>query len=419
LIEERIPSKHPHQLLSADGSLVGVLPADALQAGTLPDAAKRKKRVVVVASLTRSLVIFRIDLLKAMVAAGHEVFALAPDRDEPAIAELNGIGVGFQQIPMTRTGTNPFADLETLWVLFRHMRRLSPDLVLAYTMKPIIYGGLAARLAGVRHRFALFTGFGFLFGENSQGFRVAAIRRLSIWLYRASLVGTKAAFAYNNADIADIRRHDMVSRDTPLIMLAGSGVDLERFASHHPRPGPPVFLLVARLLREKGIAEFAAAARILKRDFPHARFQILGPFDPSPLVIPRAELESWVDEGIVEYLGETRDVVPFLAQSSVFVLPSYYREGIPRSALEAIAAGRPIITTSAPGCRETVVDGENGFCIPPRNVDALAKAMRAFLEDDTLAARMGPNSRKLAEKRFDVHQVNRTLLSALGLQPAL
>jgi glycosyltransferase involved in cell wall biosynthesis len=381
--------------------------------------ASGQKRIVIVASLTWSLVCFRLDLLKAMVLAGHEVTALAPDDDQGAIATLEHIGVRFEKIPMARTGTNPLADLRTFVALYRRMRRLAPDIVLAYTMKPIIYGGLAARLAGIRQRFALFTGFGFLFGEGLQGFRTTMIRRLSIKLYRASLVGTAAAFAYNDADAAEIRRHAMVSPQTPLIMLAGSGVDLERFASSEPRPGPPVFLLIARLLREKGIAEFAAAARLLKREFPDARFQILGPFDPSPLVIAKSDLDAWVEEGVVEYLGETRNVAPFLEASTVFVLPSYYREGIPRSALEAMAAGRPIVTTDAPGCRETVIDGENGFCVPPRNVDALAKAMRAFLEDDTLAARMGANSRKLAEKRFDVRQVNRTLLKVLGLQSAV
>jgi glycosyltransferase involved in cell wall biosynthesis len=374
-------------------------------------------RVVVIASLTWSLVCFRLDLLKAMVAAGHKVTALAPDDDPGAIATLERIGVNFERIPMARTGTNPLADVRTLLVLYRRMRRLAPDVMLAYTMKPIIYGGLAARIAGIRQRFAMFTGFGFLFGEGLPSFRTTMIRRLSIKLYRVSLVGTAAAFAYNDEDAVEIRRHAMISPQTPLVMVAGSGVDLERFTSSEPQSRPPVFLLVARLLREKGIAEFAAAARLLKREFPDARFQILGPFDPSPLVISKAELDAWVEEGVVEYLGETRDVTPFLKASTVFVLPSYYREGIPRSALEAMASGRPIITTDAPGCRETVLDGENGFRIAPRNVEALAGAMRAFLEDETLAARMGIKSRKLAEKRFDVHQVNRTLLNALGLQP--
>lgn len=379
------------------------------------DYAMRRKRIVVIASLTRSLVNFRLELLKAMVAAGHDVIALAPDEDERAIAGLKAIGVTFRQIPMARTGTSPLADLRTLKALYKLIRGLAPEIVLAYTMKPIIYGGLAARLARVPRRFALFTGFGFIFSGSMTGLRATILRRLSIGLYRSALVGCEAVFAYNDADASDIRRHGMVSATTPVIMIPGSGVDLTLFAASPPPSGPPVFLLIARLLREKGIAEFAAAARILKTKYRAARFQILGPFDPSPLSISKAEMDQWTKEGAVEYLGETHDVGPYLTASTVFVLPSYYREGIPRSALEALSTGRPIVTTNAPGCQETVIEGENGFRVEPRDVEALASAQRAFLEDEELAAKMGANSRKLAEDRFDVHKVNQTLLEAMGI----
>jgi len=379
--------------------------------------ALRRKRIVVVASLTRSLVNFRLELLKAMVGAGHEVIALAPDEDEEALADLSRIGVKFQRIPMARAGTNPLSDLRTLQALYRQMLQLAPDILLAYTMKPIIYGGLAARLAGVQQRFALFTGFGFIFSDGMKGLRPAILRRLSVSLYRSALVGCEAVFAYNDADVSDIRHHAMVTPATPMIIIPGSGVDLALFAASPPPPGPPVFLLIARLLREKGISEFAAAARILKEKYSAARFQILGPFDPSPLAISKAEMDRWTSEGAVEYLGETRDVRPYLTASTVFVLPSYYREGIPRSALEALATGRPIITTSAPGCRETVIDSENGFQVAPRDVEGLAAAERAFLEDEGLATRMGARSRKFAEERFDVHKVNDILLEAMGLRP--
>lgn len=375
------------------------------------------KKVAVVASLTWSLVCFRLDLLRAMIAAGHEVTAFAPDDDIDAIATLEGNGIRFIRIPMARKGTNPLADIRTFVALYVWMRRLSPDIVLAYTMKPIIYGSLAARLAGIRQRFAMFTGLGFLFGEERQDLFTASLRRLSIGLHKMSLAGAAAAFAYNETDAEDIRRNAMVGPQTPVIMLPGSGVDLDRFVASEPRPGAPVFLLIARLLREKGIGEYVAAARVLKREFPHARFQVLGPFDPGPLTISKLQMDEWVAEGIVDYLGETRDVRPFLTASTIFVLPSYYREGIPRSALEAMAVGRAIITTDAPGCRETVREGENGLCVPPRDVPSLVRAMRAFLEDETLARRMGAESRKLAEERFDVHVVNGILLDALGLRP--
>ena len=386
-------------------------PATAFDKSPPPKVTGR--RIVVIASLTQSLVNFRGRLLEAMVERGYKVLALAPDDDADAIGELARIGIAFRRIPMARTGTNPGADLGTLAAIYRELRRFRPDVTLAYTMKPIIYGGLAARAANVPWRFSLFTGFGYVFSQEIAGAKFAAIRQLSLWLYRRALAGSSGVFAYNDADRADIRRHRMIAAATELIPVAGSGIDLDRFPET-PVPGnDTVFLMVARLLREKGVADFAAAAERIADEFPSARFQILGPFDASPLGIAPAELKAWIQQGIVEYLGETRDVRPFLAASAVFVLPSYYREGIPRSALEALATGRAVIATDLPGCRETVEDGVNGFRVPPRDPEALANAMRRFLSDDGLAVRMGRESRLLAQRRFDVHKVNRTILDAV------
>lgn len=396
---------------SASSDRAGAAPLAAGPVGRRPG----RQHIVVIASLTRSLVIFRLELLKAMVAAGHRVTALAPDDDADAARTLAGIGVSFRRIPMARTGTNPIADLRTMASLYRTMRSLSPDILFAYTMKPIIYGGLAARLAGVRRRFAMFTGFGYMFGSEGETVSGSALRWLSVQLYRRALVGASAAFFYNDADGEDIRRHAMLGTGTPMIAISGSGVDLDLYERQPIPPGPPVFLLVARLLREKGILEFAEAARALKTRYPQARFQILGPFYESPLAIGRSDLQRLQTDGAVEYLGETSDVRPYLSASTVFVLPSYYREGIPRSALEALATGRAIVTTDAPGCRETVIDGQNGVLVPPRDAGALAAAMARFLEDPALAVTMGTRSRRLAEERFDVHAINRALLGALEL----
>jgi glycosyltransferase involved in cell wall biosynthesis len=176
-----------------------------------------------------------------------------------------------------------------------------------------------------------------------------------------------------------------------------------------------VFLLVARLLCNKGLREYVAAARQVRRACPEARFQILGPHDANPAGLPEAELRSWIAEGVIEYLGETRDVTPFLAAATVFVLPTWYREGLPRTILEAMATGRAVITTDAPGCRDAVTDGDNGLLVPVRNADALAAAMRRFIDDPSLAARMGARGRRLAETRYDVAIVNRTLLDTMDL----
>jgi glycosyltransferase involved in cell wall biosynthesis len=176
----------------------------------------------------------------------------------------------------------------------------------------------------------------------------------------------------------------------------------------------PVFLLIARLIRDKGVFEYADAARILKRRYPEAVFRLLGWFDRHPEAISPKQIDQWQREGIIEYLGETQDVRPFLAESNVYVLPSY-REGTPRTVLEAMAMGRPIVTTDAPGCRETVIEGKNGFLVPPRNVDALGKAMERFISTPEIIETMGGESRKFAEMKYDVHKVNYVIMRTMGL----
>jgi glycosyltransferase involved in cell wall biosynthesis len=373
------------------------------------------KRIAIVASLALSLTNFRYQLIKAMVDEGHEVFAFAPEDDVEVRDILRGIGVKLLQIPMARTGLNPFADLSTLWSLWRHFLRLKPDLVLSYTMKPIIYGSLAARLTGIKHRFALFTGLGHVFAEEKPTGRMLLVRQISVWLYRAALWGIEGVFVYNDADTDDIRRYHMLKDNSIIQPVPGSGVDLDHFSIAKIPDGAIRFLLIARLLKDKGIFEYANAARHLRRKYPNVRFQLLGPFDPHASSVTREEIDELVREGTLDYLGETRDVRSFLAACSVFVLPTYYREGIPRSILEALATGRAIVTTDAPGCRETVIEGKNGFLVPPRDHVKLSQAMERFIVDPNLLKTMGQRSNELARERFDVHAVNRLLLKKMNL----
>lgn len=382
---------------------------------TLPHNLRSGKRVLVIASYTRSLVVFRLELLRAIRSYGHEVFVLAPERDEPVLAALEDIGVTFVQLPMARAGRNVLQDVETFLALRSIIRRLKPDVVLAYTMKPIIYGCLAARLAGIADRYALVTGLGYSFSDRGPSTIRTAVRVISVLLCRLALKGARRVFVYNDADRADLIRHRLVETETVLRAVPGSGVDLEMFRQSEPPRGDPVFLLIARLIRDKGIVEFVEAARKVRKRFPNARWRILGAYDPSPAAISPDEVEAWVEEGTVEYLGETRDVRPFLEACSVLVLPTYYREGIPRSILEALATGRPVITTDAPGCRETVVPGVNGWLVGPRDVESLAEAMTRFASRPELISIMGRASRELAEARFDVHDINRLLLQEMEL----
>jgi glycosyltransferase involved in cell wall biosynthesis len=377
----------------------------------------RSPRIAVIASLTSSLVNFRLELLRGLRQRGCDVYALGPDDDAETTAVLESLGVHYIRIPLARTETGPIEDLMTFAALARIFRKIRPDIILPYTMKPIIYAGLAARFTGVPRRFALVTGLGYVFVDRIHTLRTSALLWLSVKLYRMALRGVERVFVYNETDAAELRTRAIVSEDV-LTLVPGSGVDTKRFAEC-PRPiGNPVFLMVARLLHDKGVKEFVAAAKILRARHPQARFKLLGPFDSNPAAISRDEVDRWVAEGAIEYLGQTKDVRPHLADCSVFVLPSY-REGLSRTILEAMATGRAVVTSDAPGCAEPVKHGVTGYVTPVRNVDALAQAMERFLADATLIETMGAEARRRAVERYDVHAVNNVLFAGLGLNSAL
>jgi glycosyltransferase involved in cell wall biosynthesis len=375
-------------------------------------------KIVVLASLAYSLTNFRGALLSAMVEAGHRVIACAPDENAETRAALRAMGVEFRVIRMQRTGSNPLADMQTLADYVRLLRDERPDAVLAYTQKPIIYGGIAARIVGNIRFHAMCSGLGHVFtddGEARHSLKRRALRTVVSGLYRIAVARADTVFVFNSDDAAEMCRLGILRDGQRVIQVPGSGVDTGRFGFRPVPAGPPVFLLIARLLRDKGLFEFAEAARLLRPKWPEARFCLLGPIDPNPSGVTLAELAQWNASGGVEYLGETRDVAAFLAQASVFVLPSFYREGLPRTILEALATGRAIITTDAPGCREPIEPGANGFLVPVRDAPALARAMEMFLKDPGLAERMGKRSRQIAVDRFDVDKVNALLLSSMAL----
>lgn len=371
-------------------------------------------RVLVIASLAYSLTNFRGTLLTAIADAGHEVIACAPDEDPQVRAWLEAKGICFRTVRMARAGTNPFADLATLRDLIALIRRERPDVVLAYTQKPIIYGGLAARIVGGTRFYAMCSGLGHAFSGDG-GLRSRLLKKVVSVLYRGAVARASEVFVFNQDDKEEMRRNGILAPGQSALQVPGSGIDLARFTHQPLPPGPPKFLMVARLLRDKGPGEFAAAAAIVRQTHPEARFQLLGPFDANPSNVSQAELDQWQSEGSIEYLGETKDVQPYLADCTVFVLPTYYREGLPRTILESMATGRAIITTRTPGCRETVTPGENGMLVPPRDVAALAEAMAELAGDPEKCARFGAASRRIAEDRFDVHKVNAILLGSMEL----
>jgi glycosyltransferase involved in cell wall biosynthesis len=288
------------------------------------------------------------------------------------------------------------------------------DTLLAYTIKPVVYGIPAARRAGVATRVALITGLGYTFGEDSLKQRAIGI--ISQVLYRRALAKATAVRFQNHDDYALFTQRGLVNPSHAAV-VAGSGVDL----THYPRVALPQgetinFMLIARLLSDKGIREYVAAARILRASRHNVRFHIVGPYDANPTSIRAVEVASWQAENLVEVHPPTTDVRPYLAMCDVYVLPSY-REGTPRTVLEAMATGRPIITTDAPGCRETTLDGDNGLLVPIKDAPALAEAMARLADDRALRERMANRSYEIAKERYDVQLVNRDMLRAMDIAP--
>lgn len=375
-------------------------------------------RIAIITSHAGSLANFRGPLLRTLEERGHCVLALAPDYDDTTIEAVRALGAEPVSYRLSRTAIDPLRDLGDLLRLKRLLQSLRVDACLTYFIKPVIYGTIAARLAGIERRFALIEGLGFVFTQAPAGASHSRrfLRGGVALLYRLALRGAKRVIFLNRDDMAEFIGRRIVPSEKAAL-LGGIGVDLDDWRSRGPTTSPLTFVLVARLLREKGICEFVEAARAIRRCRPDAIFRVVGGPDENPGGLTRETMEAWVREGIIEWTGNV-SVKPWLERASVFVLPSYYREGVPRSIQEAMAMGLPIITTDMPGCRDTVVDGRNGFLVPAHDHAALVAAIRVFVVNPGLVASMGQQSRAMAEERYDVHAVNERLLALLGLAGA-
>lgn len=382
-----------------------------------PSPQPAPRTVLVIGGLAWSLVNFRLDLMRRMIACGHRVIAAAPDLDPATEAVLRAAGIQPVSVAMNRTGVGPAEDIRTLRALRQLIRACRPDLVVPYTMKPIVYGGWAARLEGNVPCHPLFTGLGYAFSEENPTGKRRAVRLAAILLHRHALRATRLGFYYNAAELHDLRRFRMIPQGARMVAVPGSGADTARFVPAPMSPAPPVvFLFIGRMLRSKGLDDLLDAARRLRAAGCRFRIELLGPTDSNPDAVDEAALRRWHAAGEIVWHGATRDVRPYLAASHVLVLPSRLREGVPRTILEAMACGRPVVTTDAPGCGETVGDGQAGFVVPAGDAAALAAAMRRFIDDPALAARMGSEARRRVCRNNDVHLVNRLLLTEMGLE---
>lgn len=370
-----------------------------------------ERTVLVLSSHTPSLFWFRTDMMRAFRERGWRVVAAANEAEALWAARFRENGVEYRQIAVARNGTDPLRDLGTLRSIRALLKELRPDRIFTFQAKTVIYGALAARSLGLGEVYPLIAGMGSLFLSDSV--KARAVRAVLTAEYRLALRRCPAVFFQNGDDEALFRALGIITGQKT-VRLNGSGVNTERFVPT-PLPERPAFLCISRLIRDKGVGEYLEASRRLRRERPDARCLLVGPFDTNPSAITKEELDAYIGDGSVEYFGEQEDVRPYLAQASVYVLASY-REGTPKTVLEAMACGRAVITTDAPGCRETVTDGDNGLLVPVRDAEALLGAMRRLLDEPETLRRMGERGRALAEEKFDVRRVNADICRTMGIE---
>jgi len=367
--------------------------------------------VLVLGSFAESLITFRGAMMQAMVEAGHQVFACAPNAPKATRNALQKIGVVYQDIDIDRTGIKPLHDLRSIIRMVKVFKKIKPDVFFGYTIKPVIYGSIAARVAGVPAIYSMISGLGYAFSKTSFRSRVVGI--IAQRLYGFALNFNKKVFFQNPDNMHLFLQMGLLKGQEKTVLVNGSGVNINFFQATSFPPSLS-FLLIARLLKDKGIYEYVEAARIIKQTHPEVKFRLVGFIDNNPSAISEQDLNGWVEEGIIEFLGYLHDVRPAIEDSSVYVLPSYH-EGTPHSVLQAMAMGRPIITTDTSGCRETVNDGENGFLIPVKEVPALVESIEQFIRQPVLIESMGLASRRIAEQKYDVDKVNAVILKTMAL----
>ena len=364
---------------------------------------------------------FRTDLLLDIACIGYEIHILAPDLNSFSSEKefLEGKGFILHEIRLQRTSTNPIADLTTLWDIYRVLREIRPEAILTYTIKPVLYGTLAAYLVHVPKRFALISGLGFAFQDHSHNRKITTVKKIVNILYKSALTRAHKVFFQNSDDQNLLKDFGILPAHIPSVVVNGSGVNTHYFAqtplvSDEAGNLKANFLMVARLLHDKGVREYFKAAKLVKEQFPQVEFHLVGWLDENPAAISKQELDDIIAINTIKYWGRLSDVRPAIRKTNIFVLPSY-REGVPRSVLEAMSMGRAIITTNAPGCKETVTNGKNGFKVEVQSVEELAQAMIQFINNPYLIKEMGDTSRQITMEKYDVRKVNAHMILEMNL----
>lgn len=366
-------------------------------------------KFILVSPKNRTAYNFRGDLVKKIIKAGYEVIITGPNRDN--VENVEALGAKFVEIPMNKNGVNPLKDFAYMNALRKLFKKEKPDIILGYTSKPVIYGSMAGRLAGVPHKVAMVTGAGYAFTAKTKKAKI--IKLIMSILYRIGFICADTVIFQNTDDKEQFVNEKLVRADKCEI-VNGSGVNMEKF-SFEPYPQQMTFFMLSRVMYSKGIREYLEACEFVKAKYPEVRCMLLGACEGIQDSLSQEDLDTYIKKGIIEHFGETDTVADYYKQCSVYVLPSY-REGTPRTVLEAMSMGRAVITTDAPGCRETVINGETGFLVPIQNGQAVAEKMIEFIEHPELVVTMGRKSSEYCKNKFDVIKVNEDMCKYLKIK---
>lgn len=369
-----------------------------------------KETIVIISAHTPSLFWFRMDMMLRFQTLNYNVVAVANEPEQEWKEQFAQNGIIYRQIYINRNGTNPLNDLKTLKSIKKLFKEIKPDKIFAYNAKAVIYGGLAAKKLNISY-YSLIAGIGSIF--LSKDFPSRIIQKIMCIEYKNALKRSEAVF-FQNCDDSDFFLKKKIVRKSQIAYIHGSGVNTNTF-KQEALPEKLTFLFIGRLLKDKGVCEYLEACKQVKSRYKDIKCFLVGPFDSNPSSISKVELQRYIDDNVVEYFGEQQDVRPYLKQCSVFVLPSY-REGTPKTVLEAMSTGRAVITTNAPGCKETVIDGKNGFLIPIKNVESLVKKMFELIENPQLIERFGVEGRRMAEEKFSVEKVNDQICKTMKIK---
>jgi glycosyltransferase involved in cell wall biosynthesis len=367
-------------------------------------------RIVISASYGHSLINFRGELIKELVKQGYEVICTSIEPEVEMKDSINRLGAKYYRIPGTRTGTGLFSNLVMLFCYIKAYWYLKPDICYLYMSKPIAFGGFAAILCNIRHVLVFVTGLEVAF--YSPGIKNLMVRSILILMYKIVHLKSKYIFFMNHDDYRKMLKWRLV-KEQKAVIVNGSGVNMKYFTKK-AMPVTDAVCMTARLVWSKGIREYIEAAEIVRKKYPNVNFMLVGGLDENPEAVLKEELDEVIKKGLIEHCGFVHDVRPYLERCTIFVLPSYH-EGNGRSIVEAEAIGRPIITTDATGCRETVIDGYNGFLVPIKDSRKLAERILLLLENENLKMSMAVNSYQLCLEKFDVKQINKVFIEKINM----